>query len=380
LTTSNICVLYPFLSPDTNNDEAGAMAIDGLLLLMHESGDDDLFPQQEITKEQFDQCYRDWKELDPMPPDDDEDLQVFQKATYLCMLALASCIYTPIYGIQTRLRLNNEFGINENERAQGGNNVYRLADYFFFTGSLLAYKDRNIEAWLLSHTKPGLAKRFMTSEGVQFANELYKRLSFMGEIKDARVSLMHHAWVCVSPFFWYANIQPQYWKQAETKLNDLTESLVQKNMFYAATLCALSLCKAAISLGNAALYEESMEFLCDSSLSSDRAGTLSCNSDSCRYRNLAIAAYIFEHDATKIHTLWVKVSNLKAKYPTVPNPGSRTLCAFYFSCMLCNIALDDNDFASARDTLNITLNPSVLKIYGRGLFVSIWSAFEFWNI
>ena len=355
------------------------MAIDGLLLLMDESGNEDIFPQ-EITTLQFDQCYRDWKELDPMPPDDDEDLQVFQKATYLCMLVLASCIYTPILGIQTLLRLNNEFGINENERAQGGNNLYRLADYFFFKGSLLAYKDRNIEAWLLSHTRPGLAKRFMTSEGVQFANELYQRLTSMDDSKDARILLKYRAWVCVSPFFWYTNIQPQYWKQAETKLNDLTESLVQENMFLEATFCALALCNAAISLGNATLYEDTLELFCDSSSSSDRAGITNCFTDSSRYRNLAIAAYIFENDATKIHTLWGKMSNLKAKYPTVPNPGSSPLCVLYFSCMLCNIALDDNDFASARDTLNIVLNPSVLKIYGRGLFVSIWSAFEFWNI
>jgi len=51
------------------------------------------------------------------------------------------------------------------------------------------------------------------------------------------------------------------------------------------------------------------------------------------------------------------------------------LCGFYFSCMLCNIALDDNDFASARDTLNIALklmDSMVLNSYGSGIHFSIF--------
>ena len=96
----------------TQNDVGGSMALNGLLLLVEATGDSSLIPRI-VTQTELDESHFEWNELQDMPPEDETDVSILEKATSLCMISVAKCIYSPSYGHKVPERLEREFGFKD---------------------------------------------------------------------------------------------------------------------------------------------------------------------------------------------------------------------------------------------------------------------------
>ena len=82
------------------------------------------------------------------------------------------------------------------------------ADYLFFRSSILAYEDRNISFWVLSHCWAHFKCRFMTSEGQDFLQATVNRFLVMDE--DVRVEPRLRLRMQISQILLYTPIHPEY--------------------------------------------------------------------------------------------------------------------------------------------------------------------------
>jgi len=246
----------------------------------------------------------------------------------------------------------------------------KYADYLFFRASKLAYEGRNISFWVISHCWVHLKCRFMTPEGRDFLQTTAKRFMVMDE--DVRVEPRLRLRMQTSLMMWYTPIHPEYPKQALPKLLELTELIAGNQKLLSDQVAAIfvtALC--AKSMGNMQLFESCTDTFhglrCDTEARVCDVILVAC------YRYQFAAQYSFcANDSNGVHANWVEVQGLAAKYPKVstqniPSPFVR----LSFMCWLSNLALDDNDYASAGGHLKLAMNPMlVMGVFGSGIFVS----------